>query len=44
MDSGLSVVSFLISGAFLAPGPGGGTGVTFRAGGLSMEMDFHLHR
>ena len=38
-DSGLPVVSFLISGAFLAPDRER-ISMTFRAGGLSMEMEF----
>ena len=38
-DSGLPVVSFLISGAFLAP-DWERTSMTFRVGGLSMEMEF----
>ena len=38
-DSGLPVVSLLMSGAFLAPDREG-TSMTFRAGGLSMEMEF----
>ena len=38
-DFGLPVVSFLISGAFLAPDRER-TRVTFRAGGLSMELEF----
>ena len=38
-DSGLPVVSFLISGVFLAPDRER-ISMTFRAGGLSMEMEF----
>ena len=38
-DSGLPVVSFLISGTFLAPDRER-TRVTFRVGGLSMELEF----
>ena len=38
-DSGLPMVSFLISGAFLAPDRER-ISMTFRAGGLSMEMEF----